>query len=95
MNKLSLFAVSVSGALVCTAVPASFNWSPAKLTLFSLDTAEAQVLGVSRRVERRAYRRAAVGVAVLELSVLGLISRHPTGLGAWGWSSPQASAPRS
>jgi hypothetical protein len=63
MNKLSLFAVSVSVALVCTAVPASFNWSPAKMTLFSLDTAEAQE-GVSRRVERRAYRRAAVGVGV-------------------------------
>ena len=66
MNKLSLFAVSVSAALVCTAVPASFNWSPAKVTLFSLDTAEAQVgrpltarsvAGVGRRVERRAYRR--------------------------------------
>jgi hypothetical protein len=29
MKKLSLFAVSVSTALVCAALPASFNWSPA------------------------------------------------------------------
>jgi hypothetical protein len=70
MKKLSLFAVSVGGALVCAAVPASFNWSSAK---FSLDTAEARVgrpltatsvAGVSRRVHRRAYRRAAAGAAI-------------------------------
>jgi hypothetical protein len=70
MKKLSLFAASVSTALVCAAVPASFNWSPAK---FSLDTAEARVgrpltatsvAGVSRRVHRREYRRAAAGAAV-------------------------------
>jgi hypothetical protein len=70
MKKLSLFAVSIGGALVCAAVPASFNWSSAK---FSLDTAEARVgrpltatsvAGVSRRVHRRAYRRAAVGATV-------------------------------
>ena len=42
MKKLSIFA-SVSAALVCAAVPASFNWSPANVTLFSLDTAEAKV----------------------------------------------------
>jgi hypothetical protein len=70
MKKLSLFAVSIGGALVCAAVPASFNWSSAK---FSLDTAEARVgrpltatsvAGISRRVHRRAYRRAAVGATV-------------------------------
>jgi hypothetical protein len=42
MKKLSLFA-SVSAALVCAAVPASFGWSPANVTLFSVDTAEARV----------------------------------------------------
>jgi hypothetical protein len=72
MKKLSLFA-SVSAALVCAAVPASLNWSPSNLTLFSLDTAEARVgrpltatsvAGVSRRVHRREYRRAAAGAAV-------------------------------
>ena len=72
MKKLSIFA-SVSAALVCAAVPASFNWSLANVTLFSLDTAEAKVgrpltatsvAGVSRRVHRREYRRAAAGAAV-------------------------------
>jgi hypothetical protein len=79
MKKLSLFA-SVSAALVCAAVPASLNWSPANVTLFSLDTAEARVgrpltatsvAGVSRRVHRREYRRAAVGAAVGAAAVGG------------------------
>src|SRR2546427_12605074 len=79
MKKLSLFA-SVSAALVCAAVPASFNWSPANVTLFSLDTAEARVgrpltatsvAGVSRRVHRRAYRRAAAGATVGAAAVGG------------------------
>lgn len=73
MKKLSLFA-SVSAALVCAAVPASFNWSPANGTLFSLDTAEARVgrpltatsvAGVNRRVQRRADRRGAVAAGVV------------------------------
>jgi hypothetical protein len=77
MKKLSLFAVSVSTALVCAAVPASFNSSPPK---FSLDTAEARVgrpltatsvAGVSRRVHRREYRRAAAGAAVGAAAVGG------------------------
>jgi hypothetical protein len=77
MKKLSLFAASISTALVCAAVPASFNWSPAK---FSVDTAEARVgrpltatsvAGVSRRVHRREYRRAAVGAAVGAAAVGG------------------------
>jgi hypothetical protein len=79
MKKLSLFA-SVSAALVCAAVPASFNWSPANVTLFSLDKAEARVgrpltatsvAGVSRRVHRREYRRAAAGAAVGAAAVGG------------------------
>jgi hypothetical protein len=72
MKKLSLFA-SVSAALACAAVPASLNWSPGNVTLLSLDTAAARVgrpltatsvAGVSRRVHRREYRRAAAGAAV-------------------------------
>jgi hypothetical protein len=79
MKKLSLFAC-VSAALVCAAVPASFNWSPGNVTLLSLDTAEARVgrpltatsvAGVSRRVHRRAYRRAAAGAAVGAAAVGG------------------------
>ena len=73
MKKLSIFA-SIGAALLCVAVPASFNWSPGNVTLFSLDRAEARlgrpltpmsVAGVSRRVHRREYRRAvAAGAAV-------------------------------
>lgn len=72
MKKLSLFT-SLSAALVCAAVPGSFNWSGASLTLFSPDTAEAEVgrpltatsvAGVNRRVHRREYRRAVTGAAV-------------------------------
>ena len=79
MKKLSLFAC-VSAALVCAAVPVSFNRSPANVTLFSLDTAEARVgrpltatsvAGVSRRVHRREYRRAAAGAAVGAAAVGG------------------------
>ena len=79
MTKLSQFAVCVGAALVCAAVPVSFNWTPG-LTLFSLDTAEAKVgrpltatsvAGVNRRVHRRAYRRAAVGAAVVGGAAVG------------------------
>jgi hypothetical protein len=72
MKKLSLFA-SVSAALVCAAVPMSFKWSLGNVAPFSLDTAEARVgrpltatsvAGVSRRVNRREYRRAAAGAVV-------------------------------
>jgi hypothetical protein len=95
MKKLSLFAVSVGGALVCAAVPASFDWSSAK---FSLDTAEARVgrpltatsvAGVSRRVHRREYRRAAVGATVGAAAVGG------TAVGATyvGGPAPYAAGP--
>jgi hypothetical protein len=69
MKKLNLFAC-ISAALVCTAVPASFDVASGK---FSLETAEARVgrpltatsvAGANRRVHRRAYRRAAAGAAV-------------------------------
>src|SRR5215831_285758 len=79
MKKLSLFAC-VSAALVCAAVPSSFNWSPANVTLFSLHAAEARVgrpltamsvAGVSRRVHRREYRRGAAGAAVGAAAVGG------------------------
>jgi hypothetical protein len=85
MKKLSIFA-SVGAALVCAAVPASFNWSPANVTLFSLDTAEARVgrpltpmsvAGVSRRVHRREYRRAVAGAAVGAAAVAGAATGAP------------------
>ena len=74
MTKLSLFAASISTAMVCVAVPVSLKWSPDNVRLFSLDTAEARVgrpltatsvAGVHRRVQRRTYRRAAVAGGVV------------------------------
>jgi hypothetical protein len=108
MKKLSLFAVSASAALVCAAVP--FNLSPAK---FSLDTAEARVgrpltatsvAGVSRRVHRREYRRAATGAAIGAAAVGGAAvgatyvggpaHTHGHRGGSWGragrWLRPRA-----
>ena len=79
MKNLRLFA-SISAALVCGAVPVSFNWSPANVTPISVDTAEARigrpltpmsVAGVSRRVHRRAYGRAVAGAAVGVAAVAG------------------------
>jgi uncharacterized membrane protein len=78
MRKLTLYAVSASAALVCAAIPVS--WSPANVTLLSLDTADARVgrpltatsvAGVNRRVTRRAYRRAAVGTAAVGAAAVG------------------------
>jgi hypothetical protein len=71
MRKLGLLAVSVGATLIGTAVPVSFQWSPANVTLLAIDTAEAKVgrpltpvsvAGANRRANRRAYR-AAAGVA--------------------------------
>jgi hypothetical protein len=73
MKKLSLSAVSVGAALVCAALPLSLHWAPMKAPSVSLDQAEARigrpltatsVAGVSRRVQRRTYRRAVAGAAV-------------------------------
>jgi hypothetical protein len=85
MKKLSLFA-SASAALACAVVPVSFNnWSPANVTLFSLETAEARVgrpltatsvAGVSRRVHRREYRRA-VGAAAVGAAAAGAYFGQP------------------
>jgi len=82
--KNLLSAVSVSAALVCIAVPLSVRWSPAKVPSVSLDQAEARVgrpltatsaAGVSRRVDRRAYRRTtaagAVGAATVGAAATG------------------------
>ncbi len=89
MKKLSIFA-SVGAALVCAAVPASFNWSLGNLTLLSLDMAEARigrpltpmsVAGVSRRVHRREYRRAVAALVLrLELPLALLLAPMSGGL---------------
>ena len=67
MKKFSMLGI-IGGAALLTAVPFSLQWSQNNVTL-SLDSAEARIgrpltatsiAGVSRRVHRRAYRRAAV-----------------------------------
>jgi hypothetical protein len=64
MKKLSVLAIIVGGALLAAA-PFSFQWSPEKNVVLSLDRADARVgrpltatsvAGVHRRAARRAYR---------------------------------------
>ena len=64
MKKLAILGI-IGGAAILTAAPVSLQWSQKNVTL-SLASAEAQErpLAVSRRVHRRAYRRAAYGTAV-------------------------------
>ena len=81
MKKLAILGI-IGGAAILTAVPLSLQWSQKNVAL-SLASAEAQerpltatsVAGVSRRVHRRAYRRAAYGTAV-------------AGSGGYGYSPP-------
>ena len=70
MKKLSMLGI-IGGAALLIAAPFSLQWSHTSLGL-SLESAEAQirqpptatsVAGVSRRVHRRAYRRAVYGTA--------------------------------
>ncbi len=72
MNKLSLLAVTLGGALLFAAAPVSLHWSTGKTVSLSLDSAEARlgrpltpgsVAGVHRRVYRRTTRRAYYGAA--------------------------------
>jgi hypothetical protein len=67
MKKLSMLGI-IGGAALLTAVPFTLQWSQNNVTL-SLDSAEARIgrpltatsiAGVSRRANRRAYRRATV-----------------------------------
>jgi len=85
MKKLSVLGI-IAGAALLTATPVSLQWSQKNVVL-SLDTADARigrpltatsVAGVSRRVHRRAYRRAVYGTAVVGLG----------GYGYYRYSSP-------
>jgi hypothetical protein len=71
MKKRSMLAIFVGGALLAAA-PFSFQWSPEKNVVLSLDRADARigrpgtalsVAGVHRRAYRRAYRSAVYGGA--------------------------------
>lgn len=67
MRRISALGFVVATGLLCL-VPLTFDWSPAKTPLLSIDTADARVgrpltpmsvAGVNRRVHRRAYYGAA------------------------------------
>ena len=66
MKKLAILGI-IGGAAMLTAAPLSLQWSQKNVAL-SLDSAKAETAtsaaGVSRRVHRRAYRRAAYVTAV-------------------------------
>ena len=64
MKKLAILGI-IGGAAILTAAPLSLQWSQKNVAL-SLDSAKAGTAtsGVSRRVHRKAYRRAVYGTAV-------------------------------
>ena len=76
MKRLAMLGI-IGGAAILTAAPLSLQWSQKNVVL-SLDSAKAgtatSAAGVSRRVHRRAYRRAAYGTAA-------------AGSGGYGYSS--------
>ena len=76
MKKLAILGI-IGGAAILTAAPLSLQWSQNNVAL-SLDSAKAgtatSAAGGSRKVHRRAYRRAAYGTAV-------------AGSGGYGYSS--------
>jgi hypothetical protein len=89
MKKLGMLGI-IGAAALLTAAPFSLQWSQKNVAL-SLDSAEARigrpltatsVAGVSRRVHRRAYRRAVYGTAVAGLG----------GYGYYRYSSPTYSS---
>jgi hypothetical protein len=81
MKKLAILGI-IGGAAVLTAAPLSLQWSQKNVAL-SLDSAKAgtatSAAGGSRKVHRRAYRRAAYGTAV-------------AGSGGYGYSPPAYSS---
>jgi len=89
----------ISGAALLTAVPFSLQWSQNNVTV-SLDSAEARigrpltatsVAGVSRRVHRRTYRRAAVYAGAAGAGGYGLGSYYGGyGYPAYSYSAPSA-----
>ena len=96
MKKLSMLGI-ISGAALLTAVPFTLQWSQNNVTL-SLDSAEARigrpltatsVAGVSRRVHRRTYRRAAVYAGAAGAGGYGLGSYY----GGYGYPAYSYSAP--
>jgi len=98
MKKLSVLAIIVGGALLAAA-PFSFQWSPEKNVVLSLDRADARVgrpltpMSVAG-VHRRAYRHAAYGTAAAYGSYGSYYNTVTPGYGYGGYSRPGYPAAR-
>jgi hypothetical protein len=79
MKKLGMLGI-IGGAALLTAAPFSLQWSRESVAL-SINSAEARIAGVHRRVYRRTYGRAAYAAAAAGVAGYGYGSYY-------GYSSP-------
>ena len=79
MKKLGMLGI-IGGAALLTAAPFSLQWSQENVAL-SINSAEARIAGVHRRVDRRTYRRAAYAAAAAGVAGYGYGSYY-------GYSAP-------
>ena len=83
MKKLGMLGI-IGGAALLTAAPFSLQWSQEKVAL-SINSAEARIAGVHRRVYRTTYRRAAYPATAAGVAGYGYGSYY-------GYSSPYYSS---
>ena len=83
MKKLGMLGI-IGGAALLTAAPFSLQWSQENVAL-SINSAEARIAGVHRRVYRRTYGRAAYAAAAAGVAGYGYGSYY-------GYSSPYYSS---
>jgi hypothetical protein len=98
MKKVSMLGI-IGGAALLTAVPFTLQWSQNNVTLL-LDSAEARIgrpltatsiAGVSRRANRRAYRRATVYAGTAGAVGYGVGSYYGGyGYPAYSYTAPSA-----
>ena len=77
MKKLGMLGI-IGGAALLTAAPFSLQWSQENVAL-SINSAEARIAGVHRRVDRRTYRRAAYAAAAAAVAGYGYGSYYGYG----------------
>jgi len=83
MKKLGMLGI-IGGVALLTAAPFSLQWSQENVAL-SINSAEARIASVHRRVYRRTYRRAAYAAAAAGVAGYGYGSYY-------GYSSPYYSS---
>jgi hypothetical protein len=54
MKRVSTLGIIAAAAFFCAA-PLSLHWSPTNTPSLAVETADARIAGVNRRVHRRAY----------------------------------------